>query len=305
MISIILVTYNSMKYIRECLDTILKQTFKNYELIIVDDGSTDETVDFIQKEYGLKVERLEHKGAANARNYGIKKAQGTYLCILDSDDYFELDMLEKMYDKAKLNNADIVISSAYKFDNNTKEEIKLKYMVNTDACNSKSTFSPEEISSSLFQLTVANAWGKLFRKDLIINNNITFQDLHNSNDVLFVYSAIVNAKTITIIDEPLVHYRFNNKKSIQGSKKEHPYDFIEAYKELQNYLINKKVYDTYKQSFINMIINIFIWNIKSLNVDQKKRVINLLKERYMTFFKIADLVEKNDKYQCFMNIVGE
>ena len=294
-----------MKFIKECLDTILKQTFKNYELIIVDDGSTDETADFIQKEYNLRVERLEHRGAANARNYGIKKAQGKYLCILDSDDYFELNMLEKMYEKAELNNADIVIASAYKFDNKTKEEVKLNYMVNLNACNSKNTFSPKEISGSLFQLTVANAWGKLFRKDLIINNKITFQDLHNSNDVLFVYSAIVNAKTITVIDMPLVHYRFNNENSIQGLKKKHPYDFIAAYIELQNYLIDKKAYNTYKQSFINMIISIFIWNLKSLDMEQKNNIIKLLKERYIAFFKINDLIEKNNKYQEFINIVGE
>lgn len=293
-ISVILTTYNVENYIEECIDSLLDQTIKNFELIIVDDGSTDNTLKILDSKYPkLNVIKNEHMGAAKCRNMGLKMARGKYICILDSDDYFEKDMLELMLNKMEKYDADVAVSSAYKFDNLTSEEVITHYMLNKDVFKNYDVFSPVDIKENIFQLTVANAWAKMFKKELIDFNNLEFQDLKNSNDVLFVFSAIINAKKIVPIDVPLVHYRFNNAKSIQGIKKQYPFEFIKAYEALQEYLITKNLYELYKQSFIKMVINIFLWNTKTADEITQKEIFKLLKEKYYEYFNIELY---NDKF---------
>lgn len=296
-ISVILTTFNVEKYIKKCIDSILSQTFKDYELIIIDDGSSDDTIKILKRNYPhLTIIENNHMGVAKCRNLALSKAKGKYVCILDSDDYFEEDMLEIMYNKMEQFNADVAISSAYKFDDLTQEQVELKYMINKELYNNLKYFSPFEMKDVIFQLTVANAWAKMFRRDLIVNNNLKFQDLKNSNDVLFVFSAIIKAKRIVPIEKPLVHYRANNKNSIQGIKSKYPIEFIKAYSKLQEFLVNQKIYEDYKQSFIKMIINIFIWNINTVNLDAKNIIIRELKEKYYNYFNIDETNDKNKFY---------
>lgn len=100
-ISVIIPCYNSAKFLPECLDSIMKQTFHDIEIICVNDGSTDETLNILNnykdKDERFKIFTIEHSGAACARNFGITKSRGEFLSILDSDDIFKADMLEKMY----------------------------------------------------------------------------------------------------------------------------------------------------------------------------------------------------------------
>lgn len=303
-ISVILTTYNSEKYIKQCIDSILNQTFVDYEIIIIDDGSNDKTLKIIKENYpDLYIIKNNHVGVAKCRNIALTKATGKYICILDSDDYFESNMLEIMYNKLEQYNADIAISSAYKFDDVTGEEVELKYMLNKSLYQDLECFSPYQLKDKIFQLTVANAWAKMFKRELIINNNIQFQDLKNSNDVLFTFSAIIKAQTIVPIDIPLVHYRSNNKKSIQGIKSKYPVEFIAAYSELQNYLISEGIYDNYKESFIKMIINIFVWNIYTVDLEGKKIIIEKLKSKYYNYFNIDEVFDKDEKYILLRNMV--
>jgi len=306
-ISIILTTYNVENYVEECIDSLLEQTYKNFELIIIDDGSTDNTLNILKTKYkNLNIVENDHVGVAECRNLGLLMAKGEYICILDSDDYFESNMLECMINKMEKYDADVAISSAYKFDTLTREEVITKYMLNENVFKGFDFFSPMDIKKDIFQLTVANAWGKMFKKSLIINNYLKFQNLENSNDVLFVFSAITKAKTIVPVNIPLVHYRANNNSSIQGRKKEFPFEFIKAYEALQNYLDKEKIYKTYKQSFIKMIISIFLWNINAVNQDIQIQILNLLKEKYYNYFNIEDYVYKNDEnYKILKQKMGE
>lgn len=294
-ISIILTTYNVEKYIEECINSILKQTYKNFELIIIDDGSIDNTVKILKTKYdNLNIIENKHVGAAKCRNLGLLLSTGKYVCILDSDDYFEENMLECMINKIEEFDGDVVISSAYKFDLLTGEEIVTNYMLNEKVFRGYQFLKPMDIRNDIFQLTVANAWAKMFKRDLIVNNNLKFQNLKNSNDVLFVFSAIIKSKKIIPVNIPLVHYRSNNINSIQGNKSKFPFEFIKAYCALQKFLINENLYIIYKQSFIKMIINIFLWNINTVNKQIKIEIIKLLKEKYFQYFRIEDYEYKED-----------
>lgn len=104
-VSVIIPVYNSEAYLKECLDSVVHQTLQDIEIICVDDGSTDASMDILQK-YAQKDERFrileqQHLGGGAARNLGLKEAEGEYLSFLDSDDYFELDMLQKIYLRCK------------------------------------------------------------------------------------------------------------------------------------------------------------------------------------------------------------
>lgn len=302
-ISIILTTYNVEKYIEKCIDSILRQTFKDFELIIIDDKSTDNTIDIIKSKYpNLNLIENEHLGVANQRNIGIDLSTCDYICFLDSDDYFEDDMLKKLYDSIKENKSDLVISGAYKFDDKTNEQVKLNYMVNENVTKNKVSLNICDLTDNLFQLTVANAWGKLFKKQLIMENNIRFQNLNNSNDVLFVFSYMLHCKKISFVYEPLVHYRFNNENSIQGKKKYNAEDFLKAYETLQNYLIKINKYQLYKQSFTKMVINIMLWNLKTLDNDLE--IIKLIKSKYYDFFDIDGVRDKDELYESLKKILG-
>ena len=119
-ISIIIPVYNVEKYLRECLDSLLNQTFQDFEIICVDDGSTDKSLEILQ-EYKRKDDRFvilqqRHSGAGSARNNGIRLAEGKYIQFLDADDYFEPTLLEEMYNHAEKFDADLTVCSSRKVD---------------------------------------------------------------------------------------------------------------------------------------------------------------------------------------------
>ena len=122
-VSVIIAVYNAEKFLGQCLDSIVGQTLKDIEIICVNDGSTDSSLEILE-EYAKKDSRLkvftkenEGLGGASARNYGLDIACGKYISILDSDDFFELEMLEKAVKKAEATNSDIVVFGGYEYDN--------------------------------------------------------------------------------------------------------------------------------------------------------------------------------------------
>lgn len=303
-ISIIVTSYNVENYIEQCINSILNQTFKDFELIIVDDGSTDDTVNKIKRFDKVRLIQNKHSGAANCRNIGIANSLGKYICILDADDYFENNMLELMYNKMEKYDADIAISSAYKFDDKTGEEVITNYMLNKDVYGDLNCFSPMEIKDNIFQLTVANAWGKMFRRDFIIKNNLKFQNLKNSNDVLFVFSAIIKAGKIVPIECPLVHYRCNIKNSTQSFKSKYPCEFLKAYSELQEFLFFEKIYEYYKFSFIKMLVNVTLWNINTVDAEAKDKIIHLLKSEYYKKFNFDTITSENKQLKILKEMMN-
>ena len=119
-ISIIIPVYNTKIYLKKCLDSVINQTFKDIEIICIDDGSTDGSLDILQS-YAKQDKRFvilkqEHKGAGEARNNGMNIAKGKYIQFLDSDDWFELNMLENMYNNAEKYSTDILVCSSRKVD---------------------------------------------------------------------------------------------------------------------------------------------------------------------------------------------
>lgn len=239
-ISIIIPSYNVEKYIKECLDSLINQTFKDFEIIVVDDGSSDNTINILKKyqtmHSNIKIIQQENQYAGVARNNGMKHAQGDYLLFLDSDDFFDLDLLEKTYNKAIESDAEVVLFDGDYFDDKNRVLVEKPGFINHKFLPSKSVFSQKD-TSFLYQIFKPNAWTKLFKKDFILENQIYFSNTKNANDLKFVYIATAAAKKIVYLDEKLVHYRRNSGTSLQetiNNKQNSFFNvFLDVYLELQ------------------------------------------------------------------------
>lgn len=205
-ISIIMPLYNAEKYLAECLDSVLKQTFNNFELICVNDASTDLTLqmiyDYQKKDSRIKIFSNDRRcGAAVSRNRGMCEAKGKYLAFLDGDDIFDEMMLEEAYHKIEEKKADIVM---YEFRHVSSEYIHKKLQV----CHSgeyinkycKNTFSVRECEAYEFIIWASGPWNKLYKKEFIERNEIVFQDLPCANDVYFVNMALMLADKIIMLE---------------------------------------------------------------------------------------------------------
>lgn len=197
-ISIIVPAYNAEKYIGKCLDSLLSQTYKDIEIIVVNDGSTDATEEIIKqyKDKRIKYYKNKNQGIGKTRNFGIEKATGNYIMFIDSDDYVEEDACEKMLNKATSDDLDVVICDFYKeYDDGRVEEAKVPSFK-----NSSLEENPEIITEYLCP------WAKLYRRDLLVDNNIRFVEDLKYEDAPFVIEALDKAKRIGKVDACLNHY---------------------------------------------------------------------------------------------------
>lgn len=257
-VSVIIPTYNAEKYIIQCIDSIINQTYSNIEIICIDDGSTDSTItiisQYIESDSRIQLLKQEHQYAGQARNLGMKHASGKYLLFLDADDFFNESMIEKAVLDAEKTQSDIVIWDGQIYDTQSGEVSSTDWMLNTSYLSENRTFSAQEISNYLYQFTSSNLWNKLFRNEFIMEQGIIFQQTKRANDVYFTSMALASAKTISILEDKLVFYRVNNQDSLQGSNKKDTVHFYEALYFAQEELKRRGLYPVFEQSFCNLCL---------------------------------------------------
>jgi len=262
-ISIIIPVYNVSKHLNECLDTILNQSFKEIEIIAIDDNSTDNSYEIL-KEYAAKDSRIialknpYNIGAARTRNIGIQLARGKYLAILDADDFFETDFLQTMFIQAEKNNADLTICNLYKYIDNIKMDLSYNFLPEFINNKLSDPFNPKDISKELFKTFASFAvvpFNKLILRSWLLENDIYFQDLPNSNDVYFGSSVLIYAKQISYIEKPLIHKRVGWGGNIGSHRHKNPNSFYYALKKLYNTLQNTHKFSIYYKSFNAYVID--------------------------------------------------
>jgi len=258
-VSVIISVYNTSKYLRQCLDCVVNQTLSDIEIICVNDGSTDNSLDILN-EYAARDKRIkviskenEGLGAAPARNLGLTVAQGEYISVLDSDDFFELDMLEKMVQKAEETNADIVLCGGMEYNNLNDNKIKSPSILNKKVIPQKNIFSYKDCPNDIFELSKGYAWNKLYRHCFLDKHKIRFQRIKFTDDAYFTYAHMVLAEKITIVNESFVYYRVNTGTSQSDGLSNYPESAYLPYVELKKSLIDWGIYETVKQSFVNCV----------------------------------------------------
>ena len=272
-ISIIIPIYNTEKFIEECLKSLITQTFKDFEIICVNDGSTDNTLNilkiFEKNDKRIIIINQNNTGAGIARNVGMRKSKGEYLIFLDSDDVFEKTMLENLYTKIKEKDAEIVVCNSINFKtekNNSKKFFKRKnYLIsNKKIKNKNQIFSSFDIKKDFFNLFVWWPWDKLLKKKYIENLGIEFQNLKSSEDLFFVASAVIAAKKVFFLDKILIYHRAGIKTSISNSREKSWNNFYYALKELKNFLKKNGLYKRFKQDFINYVATFSLWHLETI-----------------------------------------
>lgn len=239
-VSVIIPVYNTEKYLRECLDSVINQTLKEIEIICVDDGSTDNSLEIL-KEYAAKDNRItvlaqENLYAGVARNAGMMVASGEYYHFLDSDDWVENDIYKIILNSDK--KYDIVVFSNYVIDNATLNISRINKL-NIDKIN----------SYNIFMQVSPNAWTKLFNKNFIHINEIKFQHLQVANDLTFTYTALSLADNINYINKPFVYYRSNQTSNLTANRGDKIECYFIAIQKLFNNLKINCIFNKYKEAF--------------------------------------------------------
>ncbi len=268
MVSIVIPVYNAEKYLKECLDSIVSQTYNDLEIICVDDGSTDLSVKIIN-EYKQRDERIvliqqPHLFAGTARNKGLDAARGDYIIFLDSDDYFITDMIESMVSKADSLNADISICGVVGLNEKTGKQYYVETIRN-DMLPREDCFSPQEVAESIFQMTGGWAFDKLYKTEFVRRNKIRFQKTEAVNDLFFVDALFSVSERIVTITEKKVIHRMNVQNSITNKSGKNRKMYFEALCSVQDYLNKKGLYEIYEKSFINRAASYINWNLKTIS----------------------------------------
>lgn len=232
LISIIIPIYNVAKFLPKCLDSVLAQTYANLEIILVDDGSTDECnkicKTYAKKDQRIKLIRQKNSGLSAARNTGIKNANGKYIGFVDSDDWIEPEMYQTLHDILVTHHADISICGVKKVDNE-RENIKLRRSKTIE-------YTQEEYIKKFFKINSQSceyyAWNKLYKKELL--NSTQYPKGLTSEDVFGTYKAILRAQKIVAATQNYYHYRQNNN-SITGKFSEKDFDLIKIWDQVVQY----------------------------------------------------------------------
>lgn len=275
-VSIIVPVYNVEKYIDKCLSSLVNQTLNDIEIIIVNDGSIDNSEQIILKykeKYPSKIVYLkkENGGLSDARNFGMPYAKGDYIAFLDSDDYVELDTYEKLYNRAIQTDADMVECDFY-------WEYSDKKIHDTSA-----NYKDE---SDMYANARVVAWNKLYKKDLIINSGIKFPKGLRYEDLEFFYKILPQLKKIELINEPLIHYvqRYNSITYVQNEKTA---DIFAILDNIINYYKWISLYNEYNQELEYMYVRILFGSSfkRMLNIKDKETRRKLLMDSYFNAFE--------------------
>lgn len=213
-ISVIVPVYNAEKYIYRCIDSILLQSFHDFEILLIDDGSTDNSGK-ICDEYALKDSRIKvfHKkngGVSSARQFGIEKASGEYTIHIDSDDWIDADMLNDLYNTAKLENADMVICDYFQIDSKGTKYCKQQ----------PSSLDPYKVIFELFQQLHGSCWNKLIKSVCYNEHGIKFPTGVNIlEDKVFIIQSCYFMQKIAYLNKAYYHYDRCNESSLTHSGK--------------------------------------------------------------------------------------
>jgi len=306
-ISVIIPVFNSGKFLEKCLDSVLSQSFKDYEIICINDGSKDKSAQILEK-YKKKYPEIQiinqkHKGAGEARNRGLKAATGEYLLFLDSDDFIMPEMLNILYEKIKEKECDIAICNYRRVNGDGSEQIQgredeYEKFLKTEYFNKNS--APYEVMNCF----LTAAWNKLFRAKFIKENNLKFQNIKRANDMLFTKSAMLLADKICCTDEKLIYYRLS-PFSLQASNQKCPLEFLNALYALKKFMTENRLYESLKDEFRYYAHSHVNYNLKSLknNPLAAIRLIRRLKkaaikdldlnEDLINFIRVGKLLAKN------------
>ena len=264
LVSIIIPIYNVEKYLEKCIKSIINQTYRNLEIILINDGSTDESAKICEayKEQDNRIIFINKKngGAASAKNEGLKVAKGDYITFVDSDDFVELDMIEYMVNTIKKYNSDIVQCSFTNLYKNTEKFKQDKIIEQKIGSKDFLELFITKWDSSLF-------WNKLFKREVI--ENVFFKEGRCIDDEFFTYKCVINSKSIVTSNKIVYNYRMRKSGVMKSerSQKQILKDRVDYLYE--RYELVRKIYKDLDKSFLEHLLTYYLIISKDYYVNEK------------------------------------
>ncbi len=291
-ISILVPIYNVERYLKECLESLINQTLDDIEIICINDGSTDGSLrileEYSKKDLRIKVINKENSGYGASMNVGLAAARGEYIGIVESDDFVENDMYEKLYNIAIKNDCDIVKSDFYDYQTSDKSKRKAGKVTN------KFGGKPFSLKDDVMILKIMpTIWSAIYKKEFIDNNNIKFLETSGASyqDTSFAFKTFSLAKRIVFTSKAYINYRKDNINSSVKSKNK-VFAICEEYKEITKFFNEhpeiKSIANGVK---LSTQFNAYIWNTKRVSKEFRDAFIDVFQAEFKEFWENGEITK--------------
>lgn len=300
-ISVIVPAYNMELYVGKCMNSLINQTQEDIEIIMVNDGSTDRTKDVIEKkisqhsEKNIKLYNKENGGQSDARNYGLKKANGDYIVYVDSDDWLEENALELLYNSAKKDDSDIVICDIEEVYENGYTSIRKE--INSKADNIQKAF----------MIAMPGFCNKMFRKKFLLDIDFKFPNGIFYEDLAVYPKVAAKAEKISYIEQPLYKYRIRSGSTMKQTKNSKRLkDIFKAFEYIEE--DNEKM-DNFKEEieYIYIVHLLHSASLRFLNYKSEEKniikIADIIKQKFPKWRKNKYLKNENIKYKIVCNLI--
>lgn len=272
-VSIVIPVYNSGKYLKRCLDSAVNQTLKDIEIIIINDGSTDNSEKIIEKylsDKRIKYISQNNQGQSTARNKGIDAATGEYIGFMDSDDWVDLDFFEKLYTAAQKNNADISVGDIIRIHRFGKKP-HIKYTEEISTANTNEKFSVCDVPEKSY---VVN---KLYKLDKLKSLNIKFEEGRIFEDCVFTPEVLLKLDNLITVPNANYWYWRHNDSTVTKRDEKSNEDSVYMHQKAENFMKENNIeIINYKQKRIKLF-GITILKIKEKDNNTEYRLFNFIK----------------------------
>lgn len=286
-VSIIIPVYNVAKWLSECMDSVCAQTLKEIEIICVNDGSTDNSLDilenYVRKDKRIRIVSQKNQGLSMARNAGMPFVTGKYVTFLDSDDYLAPTYCEKMYALAEKDAAEWTACDCFCFDD-TKQKVVPNIL---EASNERlirefagKVFSFDDVAPLCFNQMCGAAWGKLYRTDFIKKNGLSFAPGVPHEDYPYFYQALTAVKRGNVCPDSLVYYRINRAGSITHNVGRKGFSFIGHFQLIEQSFRKNGKYDAWESDFLKLKINGLMYWLWKTPGEHRRAFYGLIQQEF-------------------------
>ena len=279
-VSILVPCYNVEKYIHQCMDSIISQTLKDIEIICINDGSKDNTLSIL-KEYADKDKRIviidkSNSGYGDSMNQGLKKANGEYIGIVESDDFVEPNMFETLYKTAKENNVDVVKSNFYAYTTKTNTDVKSFVIPSSDE---NQVLCPRQRQGIFWSQPCI--WSAIYKKEFLQKNNIDFLPTPGASyqDTAFNFKVWLMVEKAYFLNDAFLHYRQDNENSSINSPGK-IFCVCDEYHEIEKYAQQSLYYDQIKYLIPCIKFGCYNWNFNRLTFSLKWKFFKTFSKEY-------------------------
>lgn len=308
-ISIIICTFNSEKYLNNCLRSLFIKNNSNYEIVVIDDKSDDKTLKILKKwkkkfTHFQLIPLKKNRGISYCRNFGIKKTNGEYISFCDSDDFYSQNSLSLMLKNVNLFNE----NDLFLFNHNVRFNLSKKIFSKSKLSNNKNLSYALQLNKSVTPYTRWNVWSLLIKKSFLIKNNIFFENLDQNEDWVFNFKLSLKLKKFKIINRHLYNYRLHEISTL-GKKG----GYISSFSRLIAIINFLKLIKAYKKNFNNdlkklfmdmknICISDFLISFLTSNKIEINRISKILKRNKRLLYKNKNIINNNEFFMILKNI---